>query len=342
MGHNESSLQNGERLFAGNFLKSKNGLFYALMQEDGNFVVYRGDLFKTKPPGYEKTALWSVWPASQAPGGGTGYHIFMQTDGNLCIYRQDPHAVPWCCPKTMDNRGTDGRFLELWDNGRLDIHNIWNSDNSDDYGEVEFDKIDYILDPAPKITSLGEPGVSLSQIATNGTSTDQTATLSVTYNKSTTTGWKTSTTLKIGASAKVKAGIPFLAEGEVTTTTEFTQGFEWNKSETKSESITVSLPVKVPPGKSVVGKCTWKQSSLNIPFVAVGKIKFNGYPDLLPVTMEGVYDGVATHDIRTWWKEVPSPTDSGAGLRLEHGSSAAAAAVDQDGWSLIEQLEPQT
>lgn len=342
MAHNEHLLRNGERLFAGSFLRSENGLFYALMQEDGNFVVYRGDLFKTKPPGYDKTALWSVWPVGNAPGGGTGYHIFMQTDGNLCIYRQNPHAVPWCCPQTMNNRKADGRFLELRDDGKLDIHNIWDSGKGDSYDEVEFDKIDYILDPAPKITSLGSPGVSLSQVATNGTSTDQTATLSVTYNKTTSTGWKSATTLKIGASAKVKTGIPFIAEGEVTTSTELSESVEFNKSETKSEAVTVALPVKVPPGKSVVAKCTWKQSKLNIPFVAVGKIKFRGYPDLLPVTMDGVYDGVTTHDIQTWWKEVPSPTQDGAGLRLEHAPGAAAAAVDEDGWHLIERLVSQS
>src|ERR1700685_1339800 len=96
MPHNEDTLRNDERMFAGHFLRSKNGLFHASMQEDGNFVVYRGDLFRTKAPGYERTALWSAFPLGKAPAGGTGYHIYMQQDGNLCIYRQTPHQVPWC------------------------------------------------------------------------------------------------------------------------------------------------------------------------------------------------------------------------------------------------------
>ena len=332
MAHSEAVLRNGERLFSGQYLKSRNGLFHALMQEDGNLVIYRGDQFKTKPAGYEKTALWSVWPAGKAPAGGTGYHLYMQPDGNLCIYRQDPHAVPWACPETSKKCNPDGRyatrFLEMCDNGRLDISGVWDTDISEGYGEVEFERIDYIFDPAPTIRPLGEPGVTLSEIGTNDSSVEQTQTLAVTYAKATTTGWKTSTTLKIGASTKVKAGIPWVAEGEVTVSSELSQGFEWNESKTKTETVTLTLPVRVPPGKSVRAKCTWRQSAINLPYRAVGWVKFDNYPEKLPVTMEGIYEGEATHDVHTWWKEVPR-VDASAN---SNAMSAAVAMIDQDGW----------
>jgi hypothetical protein len=182
MAHGESILRNGERLLAGQYLRSKNGIFNALMQEDGNLVIYRGDMFRDKPPGYEKTALWSVWPAGQAPAGGTGYHLYMQSDGNLCIYRQEPHAVPWACPETAKRKEENSRrFLEMKENGRLDIANVWDTNISEGFGEVEFDSIQYILDPPPKITSAGAPGVTLAVSGSNPTSVMQEQTISVSY-----------------------------------------------------------------------------------------------------------------------------------------------------------------
>jgi hypothetical protein len=97
-------------MFAGQFLTSKNGFFHALMEEDGNFVIYRGDLFKAKSPGYEKTARWRLFP-DKGPGGGTGYHIYMQGDGNLVIYRQI--RKPLCgTPKKLSITGK--RMAAFW------------------------------------------------------------------------------------------------------------------------------------------------------------------------------------------------------------------------------------
>lgn len=329
MPQNTPTLQNDERLFAGQFLKSKNGLFHALMQDDGNFVVYRGDLFATKEPGYEKTAVWSVYPAGHAPGGGTGYHIYMQSDGNLCIYRQDPQAVTWVCEQTHKNRKADGRVLTLWDDGRLDISGIWNSDSGDGYGDVEFEQVDYIVDPPPKIISLGPPRVSLSQIATNDSSVEQSQTLTVSYQETKSHSWKVSTSLKIGAKTTVKASIPLLADGKIETSAEFTQGFEWNETKSSSETKSISMTVKVPPGKSIVGKCTWKESKYSLPFRAVGKIKFNNYPEMLPVHLEGVFDGISTSEIRTFWKELPPDLDKPL---LGGGATAGLEALGDDGW----------
>lgn len=329
MAHNESVLKNGERLFAGQFLRSKNNLFHALMQEDGNLVIYRGDLFKTKPPGYEKTAVWSVWPAGHAPGGGTGYHLYMQTDGNLCIYRQEPHAVPWAAPETAKNRANDGRFLEILDSGRLDINGIWTSNADEGFDQPELERIEYILDPPPKIISSGPARASLSQIAHNPDQIgQQVADLEMTYTKTRSSTWKNTTSLKVGASSKTTIEIPFIGKEEISITTEIANSFEFGKTETESEAVKVSLKVNVPPGKSVLGKCTWKESSFSVPYRAIGKVKFHGYPDKLPATFEGVYAGVGSHDVETWWQDVTGT--------MRVGAEASVG----DGWNLGDRLEP--
>lgn len=161
MPHGASTLLNGETLNVGQFLRSTNGLFHALMQEDGSFVVYRGDLFQTKAPGYASTALWSTGPG---PAGRGPFHITMQTDGNLCIYAVDGGAT-WVCKEAYDTRGradAQSRVLHLEDTGKLDMSGVWNSSKGDGYGDVQFEQIEYILDPAPKLNT--KPFVSTSQI----------------------------------------------------------------------------------------------------------------------------------------------------------------------------------
>jgi hypothetical protein len=84
MAHNEYCLRPGETLKATEWLRSKNGLFHAVMQEDSNLVVYRGDWKNT---GYN-TGMWSVimnTPKEARKAGAGPYYITMQADGNLVI-----------------------------------------------------------------------------------------------------------------------------------------------------------------------------------------------------------------------------------------------------------------
>jgi hypothetical protein len=331
MADNQDTLGNNQRLQDGHFLRSKNGLFHALMQDDGNFVVYRGDLCLTKAEDYEKTALWSAFPIGHAPGVGTGYFLYMQADGNLCIYRTTPSVVVYSNPDTFKNRATDGRVLVLKDDGQLFISGIWGSNGTDSYGEVELEKLEYITKDA-KITSLGPPKLSVGAVVTNDLAKDQLLELTASYAKTTTTSWKVSTTLKIAAKTSFKCGVPSVAEGSVEVSTEFTQGFEWNKSTTDMQRIDIKQSVLVEPKKPVVLKVTWRESGITLPYRAIGKIKFNGYPDMLPVHLEGVYSGTASHDLHISWKYCkPDSKDALKNL----APSAALDMLGDEGWTQI-------
>lgn len=74
-------LKSGQQLVAGQSLTSHDGRYTAIMQGDGNFVVYRIA---------DGVAIWNTGT------GGTGAdHIVMQGDGNLVIYTPDGRAVWW-------------------------------------------------------------------------------------------------------------------------------------------------------------------------------------------------------------------------------------------------------
>lgn len=62
----------GSKLDIGDQLVSRNGVFNAVMQGDGNFVVYHN---ASKP----------IW-ASNTHGLHGNLHVIMQTDGNLVVY----------------------------------------------------------------------------------------------------------------------------------------------------------------------------------------------------------------------------------------------------------------
>ena len=96
-----STLKTNEILTAGQFLKSPNGRYRAVMQADGNFVVYRSDGAVQFATGtnvarsrivmqadgnlvvYTSTGS-ARWSSSTAPS--RGNRLVMQNDGNLVIY----------------------------------------------------------------------------------------------------------------------------------------------------------------------------------------------------------------------------------------------------------------
>lgn len=84
-----SSLSAGEYLGSNDYLVSSNGLYFATMQADGNFVLHYGSGPSNQGPAY--------WTSNTASGQGQSFAI-MQSDGNFVIYQgSDPtHQLIFC------------------------------------------------------------------------------------------------------------------------------------------------------------------------------------------------------------------------------------------------------
>lgn len=339
MAHNEFCLRTGETLTTSQWLRSKNGLFHAVLQSDGNFIIYRGDWRKSQ---VGNTALWSTRKYEDGhidPPGGKEYCLYMQTDGNLAIYRYDSKKGGPIYPAVwgLDKRHPDilGENQNLWavlcDDGNFVIapkpktsetdltnflNQFWknrkyasNVTDTIDEDSLILKSLEYDL-TAPKITQIGPPQESLSAVATNNTTVSQDTTLTMSVAETKSTSWKVSTSLKIGAKTSFSCGIPNLAKGEVETSVELTQGFEWNETTTTNKTASVSLKVNVPPGRKIIGKCTWRNSKIVLPYKAIGEAKFHGFSGgAIPVHVEGVYEGECSHDVETMWSDI---TDSEA------------------------------
>ncbi len=107
-----STLAAGDYLNVNDYLRSKNGAYMALMQTDGNFVVYRG------MPGVGGTPIW----ATNTSRSGACFAT-MQVDGNFVLYDGVPHrqgAPFWASNTAVSTRGA--YFLLMQDDGNLVIY----------------------------------------------------------------------------------------------------------------------------------------------------------------------------------------------------------------------------
>ena len=109
------TLSNDRILDQNGFLTSKNGKYYARLQDDGNFVCYSSNNFNSN------NAFW----ASQTGGKGRGpYKLVPQTDGNLCLY--DSNGTCTWSSNTW-NKGTAPFKLVMQDDRNLVLYDRNNS-----------------------------------------------------------------------------------------------------------------------------------------------------------------------------------------------------------------------
>lgn len=99
-----SFLQAGQSLGGGDYLASPNGQYCAVMQDDGNFVVYWGCL--------PDRLIGAIWASDT--GGLGSQSLSMQHDGNLVLYRDG--KAQWASNTT----GKSGNlFARLADDGNF-------------------------------------------------------------------------------------------------------------------------------------------------------------------------------------------------------------------------------
>lgn len=107
------TLLRGEYLYAGQDLRSPNGLFRLLMQSDGNLVVYA----RSSP---ESTSEWAHWHTNTH--GNPGAFAIMQPDGNFVVYRSDNYPLwdsdSWATPATHVKLQDDGNLVVYGDDGK--------------------------------------------------------------------------------------------------------------------------------------------------------------------------------------------------------------------------------
>ena len=102
----------GSFLKQGEFLKSNNTAYYAVLQRDGNLVVYVSRHW------IPRNALWSANTSNKPPFVGP-YTLSMQTDGNVVTYDKYNRVV-WASQSSM--KEAKSHSLIMQDDGNLVVY----------------------------------------------------------------------------------------------------------------------------------------------------------------------------------------------------------------------------
>lgn len=115
-----NKLPANHKICQNSFIMSLNKIYFARLQDDGNFVVFKSNKF---------IPLNAIW-RSKNDGKGIGpYNLKMQNDGNLVVYDKN-NKVMW-----STETAKKGKFpfsLFIFENGSLGIidgenHLIWHA-----------------------------------------------------------------------------------------------------------------------------------------------------------------------------------------------------------------------
>lgn len=120
-------LLSGRHLNQGQALISQSRNYFAVLQEDGNFVLYVSPHFSGK------NALFSTGTHKNGSKGGKGpFHLVLQKDHNLVLYdSEEENRALWA--SGTKGRGKGECKLIMQDDGNLVLYDkdeaaIWSSD----------------------------------------------------------------------------------------------------------------------------------------------------------------------------------------------------------------------
>lgn len=262
-----SILKVGEYLASHDYIQSANRCFFAIMQDDGNFVVYRGwdpdhrgkDLWATHthtggvrdrkfyatlhPNGNFVVSDFSgmiLWEHYERKDTSRNYYAILQDDGNFVVYEgtpQKPGGVLWATNAYDSLVGT-----------------VLDSESN----------LKYHLDQAK--TQMGEVDSGVHLTTTNSTSVEQTSTLRLECTVTDEAGWSNTLGASVEVSTEFKCGVPALAEGKVGVTVTGSHEHTWSKSSSVSKTVGVDAYVTTPPHKEIEAWLEVTPVKISVPY----------------------------------------------------------------------------
>jgi hypothetical protein len=288
----KSTLNMGESLQLNEYLTSPSGYFFAIMQGDGHFCVYRGS-----GPQSSAGYLWG----SDNIGPNGSYSAVMQSDGNFCVYNQSGGYL-WGI-----GAHSGGPFtLCMQDDGNLCVYGaggwVWGSQVTDPVTDCT--NITAIKFDVSKATYVSvTPGNVYSTQVSNTTPTPQVSTIGGSYTVTETSGWSNALSLKIGVKTSFKTGLPVVAEGQVEISAEVTDTYTWNGSSSAATAFTFSAAVNVPPNSTMKCNVMVSMSTIALPYALTGTLLYASGATAQG-TLQGTYTGTTSGDVNVTYSPV--------------------------------------
>lgn len=302
MANKGANLTTNQYLGVNDYLVSSNGVFVAVMQSDGNLVVYRGQNAIGKAPSQEQGSLWR----SGSSGSGGVFVALMQSDGNFVVYPgldalgKTPTQEQGSLWSSKSSASGGQFFISLADDGNLLINSgtpstpgnsIWQSGATDPV--VGYTTITSVVYDLPTALVTNSPPTALLTVPlVNSTPQTQPYTVNRSISVTQTSGWSDALGLEIGAKTNFKVQYPFIAEGKVEVSASITNTFTWNSSTATTESWDVTAgPVEVPSGQTIIATISATSSSISVPYTLTGTLTLQSGAQV-PGQIRGTYNGV--------------------------------------------------
>ncbi|MGH6900336.1 MAG: ETX/MTX2 family pore-forming toxin [Geminicoccaceae bacterium] len=310
-----SIIKTDDFLAVNEYIRSDNGLFFACMQDDGNFCVYRG-----QDPHHPYADLWCSFKLEA----GKKFIAFMQSDANFVVCKgtsaRDRQPPFWSSQKNLQPPGgkyfawmqDDGNFCVYKGTGPRDKTGgaLWCSDTMDRPKPPVLDSksiIKYDM-AAAKTQTEGELDL-YHQTVKNGSSVEQTSEISGEATVTEEFGFSNSLGISVAVATEFKCGFPALAEGKVGVTVTGSYEHTWSRSESRSKTWSFSTPLVVPPGTTMAVDVKATKSEIEVPYSTDVLVEYESGTKLR-VPMEGIYSGSSTHSLMVTFRQV-SPVPLG-------------------------------
>ncbi|KAF7142291.1 hypothetical protein RHSIM_Rhsim05G0009900 [Rhododendron simsii] len=130
------------------------------------------------------------------------------------------------------------------------------------------------------------------KIVTNDTQESNTAKLKFLRKETKSSTWNVIASFKLGVKTEIQTGIPFIVEGRVEVSAEFSGGYKWGETMSTENQVDTEYTIPVPPMSKVTVSLLATQGSCNVPYSYTQRdTLMNGKTDILHFD-DGVYTGV--------------------------------------------------
>ncbi|KAK8963666.1 hypothetical protein KSP40_PGU016834 [Platanthera guangdongensis] len=127
--------------------------------------------------------------------------------------------------------------------------------------------------------------------ATNRSTEPNTVILRLLYSETESRSFNSSVTLKVGVETKIRTGIPFIASGEITISTEFEGTVEWGSTSETTKELETTYTVTVPPMTAMRVRLLATQGKCDVPFSYTQRDTLTSGQITSTIMNDGVYTG---------------------------------------------------
>lgn len=294
-------------LQAGDCLVSANGLFFATLATDGTFRVYRG--IDTDE---EQGLLWS----SRKTGEQGSYFALVQSDGNFCVYQGSDlaHNCGWHWGTQMTAQGQQF-YAAMQDDGNFSIRAgtspddsrgaVWATSVTDHVLSIE-EVLHIEYDLANACVLRTSPASQYSEVVTNQGSQPSAHTLAGTIPITETSSWTNNPAAALGPDVEYRHGVPCVSGDDFILSDEAVD-YVANCAVTRLTDWAFDTPYKVPPHAAMRAAIALTYSTVSVPYVLVGQLRFESGARVLGA-IRGNYLGTNAHSLTaSFTPHDPSP-----------------------------------